>query len=85
MKIEFKHGFNYKGVLYGWKDKQLYRLPTFIKKRFYPLKELKTWKRNGIDVGYYVGQERKSFVQLKSMTISINKKIDIIEDDDLPF
>lgn len=36
----YKYGLQYKGVLYGWKDKKLYRLPYTKNKRSYCLKEV---------------------------------------------
>lgn len=81
MIIDFTYGFKHDGVLYWWSEKKLYRLPQMLGKRFYPLLELNKWK----DKGYYIARQKKSFKQLKSMTIFINQKIEVIESEDLPF
>lgn len=80
MIIEFNYGFEFNGFIYGWKDKDLYRLPTNRGNRHYPLK--KVGKYEG---GYYVGRRMKSIAQVKSMTHFINKKVEIIEHSDVPF
>lgn len=36
--IIFKYGLKYKGVLYGWKDKKLYKLPYAKDNRSYSIK-----------------------------------------------
>ena len=36
----YKYGFEYKGVIYGWKNKKLFRLPYTKDKRSYSLKEI---------------------------------------------
>ena len=86
MIIKYKYGFDFNGILYGWKSKELYRMPQNIGKRFYPLKqlELKTWN-NGLTRGYLVGKKRKSLEQLKAMTIFINHEDQVILDENLPF
>lgn len=87
MIINYKYGFDFEGILYGWKPNEklkLYRMPQMIGKRFYPLKELKL-----IDVGntkgFYVGSKKKSIAQLKDMTVFINYKYQVISDKDCPF
>jgi len=89
MIVIYKNGFDFNGVLYGWKDKKLFRLPQQIGLRFYPLKEikLKTEKRkSGIFRGYLLyGGVRKSVNQLEAMTIYIGKEINKINDSDCPF
>jgi len=39
--MQFKHGFIYMGVRYGWNKKQLYRLPFNRNLRHYDLKLIK--------------------------------------------
>ena len=78
---KYKYGFEYKGFLYGWKNKELIRLPTTKGLRNYGLLRLKKWK----DKGYYVGRERKSFNQIEAMTILINFEYQKIKDNDCPF
>jgi len=89
MIVRYKHGFEFNKVLYGWKDKKLFRLPQQIGLRFYPLKEIKmkTEKRkSGIFKGYLLhGGVRKSVKQLESMTIYIGKEFNKIKDEDCPF
>jgi hypothetical protein len=79
--IKFHYGIVYKDVLYGWKDKELYRLPQMIGKRFYPLRKVGKWANKG----YYFGKERKSFSQLESMTTFIDKKVESVSHEDCPF
>lgn len=80
MILEFSYGFKFNGFLYGWKDKELYRLPITRNNRHYPL--MKVGRYEG---GYYVGRRMKSDKQVKSMTHFINEKVEIIESSDLPF
>lgn len=84
MIINYKYGFKFDGILYGWKDQKLCRLPQMIGKRFYPLKEL-----NIIDVGnqkgYNINRKKKSLNQLKDMTVFINYDYQLIKDKDCPF
>jgi len=82
--IHFKYGFFYKDFLYGWHEKELYRLPLESGKRHYPLKKLTT-----IDVGkqkgYRCKRDKLSMLRLKDMSIVIDKKISVIKDKDFPF
>ena len=82
--INFKYGITYNNITYGWSNKDLYRLPQMIGKRYYPLKKLKK-TCVGVSVGYRLSNDKKSMNQLQSMTIFINQKIDNINDNDLPF
>ena len=84
MIISFKFGFKFNGILYGFNDKKLYRLPQMIGLRFYPLLELPQINV-GNTKGYLVGSKRKSMIQIKSMTHFINENIEIINDSDCPF
>ncbi len=81
MIIRYTYGFEFGGILYGWKDKELFRLPQMIGSRFYPLRKCGEWE----DKGYYLGAKRKSFSQLESMTVFINKEVQKIESKDCPF
>lgn len=80
MIVKYKYGFIFNEVLYGWYEKELYRLPQMIGKRYYPLMKCGTHKK-----GYYVGRTRKSFAQLKSMTVLIDFQTHEISDKDCPF
>jgi hypothetical protein len=80
MIIKFKYGFYFEGKIYGWSGKKLHRLPQMIGTRFYPLKECATY-----DKGVFLGSKRKSFDQLESMTVVIDKEVSVIKDKDVPF
>jgi len=80
MIIRYKYGFDFNGIIYGWKNKKLYRLPQMIGKRYYPLKECGKWVN-----GYIVGRMRKSHAQLEYMTNFINYEHQQIKDKDCPF
>lgn len=80
MTIRFNYGLFHDGKIYGWHEKELYRLPQMIGKRFYPKKKCAKWND-----GYFLGSDRKSKAQLKSMTVVIDKEIQEIESSDCPF
>lgn len=84
MIINYKYGISFDGILYGWKDKKLYRLPQMIDKRFYPLKELKLIEV-GNKQGYNLNRKKKSLPQLEAMTVFIDKEVQTISDLDCPF
>lgn len=86
MIIKYTKGFIFNGVIYGWKDKDLYRLPQVIGKRFYPAFKCKPYTNDKQEnIGYYVGRKRKSISQLRDMTVSVNFERQIIKDKDCPF
>ncbi len=66
-----KYGFTYKEIDYGWLNKKLHRLPSMIKLRHLPFKELKTIKV-GNKIGYRLGGDRKTIEQLQEITEVIN-------------
>lgn len=80
MIVKYKYGLFHDNKLYGWKDKELYRLPQMIGKRFYGLLKCTKW-----GTGYYLGTDRKSKPQLEAMTVVIDKEISVIKDIDVPF
>jgi len=84
MIINYEYGITFKGYLYGWKYKILFRLPQMIGKRFLPLKELNIIKV-GNHNGYLLNQKRLSMSQLESMTGIINFKVDKTISKDCPF
>ena len=84
MKIYFKKGFYYKGLLYGWKNKKLYRLPKMVNNRSLSLLEL-TKLKVGNNYGCIVGLDRKSMKQLEQLTTDINYIYEKIEHEDCPF
>lgn len=84
MKIKYTHGFYFDGLLYGWKDKKLYRLPKFKGKRMLHLKELKLMKV-GNSFGYCFNGRKKSIAQLEAITTNINYIYEKINHEDCPF
>jgi hypothetical protein len=82
--MRIKKGFYYKGQLYGWWRKKLYRLPNFRNLKVLPLKELKLQKI-GNKKGYLVGGDRKSFAQLEVITTDIDYIYDQKKDENTPF
>lgn len=84
MIINFKYGFEYDGFLYGWNNKDLYRLPSKSGNKSYGLKKLDSIIV-GNGVGYRIKKQKLSIKQLKEMTIFIDKEYQIIKDNvDMP-
>lgn len=81
--MKFKYGIYYKGYLYGWLDKDLYRLPKVGLKSFH-LRKLKPIKV-GNQIGYNLARDKKSMKQLESMTTEINYTLKKIVSKDCPF
>lgn len=85
MIIKYKYGFFIEEVIYGFKDKKLFRLPQMIGLRFYPLREIKQ-RKVGNKYGYLLyGNRYKSIKQIESMTVVIDKEVLLIQDKDVPF
>lgn len=84
MIINYEYGMTVEGVLFGWKEKKLFRMPQMIGLRFYPLKELPIIKV-GNHEGYLLSKKRYSMNQLESMTGIINFKIEKTVSKDCPF
>ena len=82
MIIKYNRGFEYNGILYGWKEKKLYRLPQTISGKEYPLKEVPMIKV-GSKTGYLLRGMRKSLSQVKGMTTEIDFTLEVIESDDI--
>ena len=74
-------GFEYQGKKYLWHKKELYRLPFERNLRFYQLKKVAKWS----DRGYILGSSRKSFGQLKIMTVDVSWTLPVEEHFDTPF
>ena len=74
MKNNFREGFKFKGLTYGWKRGHLYRLP-FVSEdgRHFSTQKLKKITVGNRD-GFVVGQVKKSINQLKDMTVKLNQK-----------
>ena len=88
MIINYIYGFKINDVIYGFKEKKLFRLPQMIGLRFYPLKEVPLRKEiigKSSWEGYLLRGQRKSLSQIKSLTVFINKEIEEINDSDCPF
>ena len=82
--IDFKYGFEHKGFVFGWHQKQLYRLPS-ANGKCYPLKKLNEIKV-GKQIGYRIRRDKFSLRQLQAKTILIYRNIFIAEkNNDLPF
>lgn len=77
MTVNYKYGFTYKGFSFGWKDKKLFRLPSFKNLKSYPLKEvppIKMGTKKKPKTGYRVVRDRKTIDQLMLLTEIINYK-----------
>ena len=85
MIIKYKYGFFVNDVIYGFKDKKVFRLPQMIGKRFYPLLEIKLRKVGNKDGYLLYGNRYKSLNQIEAMTVVINKEVQLIKDSDCPF
>lgn len=86
MKITtfYKYGLKYKGVLYGWKDKKLYKLPYTKNGRSYGIKIVPFYVFKSTTV-CNLQRDKVTIKKLKSLTKEINIKLESYESDDLPF
>ena len=85
MITKYIKGIEVNGVVYGFKDKKLHRLPQMIGKRFYPLKEVPIIKV-GNKRGYNLYRKKRlSFAQVESLLMFINIEVQDISDDEMPF
>ena len=82
--ITVKHGILHDGIMYGWIDKQLYRLPSTKGNKTYCYKKM-TPTMVGNNAGYYFGRRKKTLAQLQQITTIINQRIFLTKDEDLPF
>jgi hypothetical protein len=82
MIIKFKYGFYEGDVLFGWHQKHPYRLPQIIGDRFYPLHKVGVYKARNL---YYINGKLRSLKQLESMTVVIDKEVQLVRDEDCPF
>lgn len=80
----YKFGFEYKGVIYGWKFKKLYKLPYTKGLRSYQLKEIPMHCPKSTAL-YNIQRDKFSLKQLKEKTIEINVSIISLIDYDCPF
>lgn len=86
MKITtlYKYGLEYKGVLYGWKDKKLYRLPYTKDNRSYSLKEVPFYCFKSTLVAN-LQRDKVTINKLKFLTKEINIEINSYICSDMPF
>lgn len=82
--VNVKHGILHNGILYGWINKELYRLPSTKGTKTYCYKKM-TPTIVGNNTGYYLGRRKKTLAQLQQMTTVINQRIFLTKDEDLPF
>lgn len=80
----YKYGLEYKGVLYGWKDKKLYKLPYNSNFRNYKLKEIPFYCYKATLV-CNLQRNKVTFNKLKSLTKEINISIDSFIYSECPF
>lgn len=82
----YKYGFEYKGMTFGWKNKELFRLPSTKNKRSYSLKKVPLITV-GNKKGYRIVRDKKTIEQLMELTETINYKyvVNGKNDDDCPF
>lgn len=82
--IIYRFGFEFYGILYCWKNKELFRMPYSTGKRCYSQRKLKL-QHNGGSYGYWISGLFKSLTNLKEITKEINHSTKIMVDDGLPF
>jgi hypothetical protein len=80
----FKYGFEYKGVVYGWKDKKLYRLPYTKNKRSYNILEIPFYCYKSTLVAN-IQRTKLTMNRIKSLTKEINIELDSYVFSDMPF
>ena len=87
MIIEINHGFVHSGMLFGWHEKELYRLPQMFNGRSYGFKKVNIFhckKRNKQFFQCY--KSDLTLDQVKHKTVVIPKVvINIVNSEDCPF
>lgn len=80
----YKYGFIYKGVIYGWNNKKLYKLPYTKNKRSYNLKEipLNCFKST---IVANIQRDKLTLNKLKELTTEININVISFEENIYPF
>jgi hypothetical protein len=85
MIIEFNYGIEYKGFIFGWHKKELYRLPSTSGRYSYGFKKLNAIMV-GNQLGYCLKRDKFSMKKLEEKTIIIPKQtISILKSEHLPF
>jgi hypothetical protein len=82
--MEFKYGFEYLGVRYGWNKKQLYRLPFTRNKRTFELLNVKPFVIGSTTV-YNVQRTKLTMNKLKQRTKEVGWSIKEFDKKDCPF
>jgi hypothetical protein len=80
----YKYGFEYKGVVYGWKNKKLFRLPYTKDKRSYSLKEIPFYCYKTTLVAN-IQRTKLTLNRIKNLTKQIDIEINSYICDDCPF
>ena len=80
----YKYGFEYKGVLYVWKNKKLYKLPYRKDKRSYSLKEIPFYCFKSTLVAN-IQRNKLTINKIKSLTKEINIEVKSFIESDCPF
>lgn len=85
MKV-IKYGVTHNNIIYGWLEKELYRLPVKIGVRHYGFKKLLKIEI-GRKYGYKLSQKPFTDAQLKAKTVLLSEPYTLIEikDKDLPY
>ena len=87
MIIEINHGFVHSGMLFGWYQKELYRLPQMFNGRSYGLKKVNIFhcKKRKKDF-YQCYKSDLTLEQVKQKTVVIPKvTISQVSSKDCPF
>lgn len=82
-----KYGLTYKGYLYVWIEKRLYRYPAMRNKRYYGLRIISE-KMISSKTYYRIGRDWVSEVQLKDLTRLVQVEpvmLNFNDEPDLPF
>lgn len=85
MKI-IKYGVSHNNIIYGWLEKELYRLPVKIGNRYYGFKKLAKIEI-GRKYGYKLSQKPFTEAQLIDMTVLLSEPYTLtqIKHKDVPF
>jgi hypothetical protein len=84
MVIDFKYGFEYKGFLYGWHKKELYRLPSLANdNRKYGIKKLNLIEI-GNSKGYRLKQDKLTVTRCVEITVMIEEAVKIYKSKNIP-
>lgn len=78
--ITYSFGFEYHGILFCWKNKELFRMPFNRDFRYYNKRKLKQTIRN-TSIGYVIDGDFKSLNTLKELTGKIEYKEKVIIND----